>query len=110
MARHDQPLQPLQGLAAIAQLDPQPVEQIGMRRLRSHAAEIVGSIDDSAAEMILPQAVGNAAPREWIAFVGNPAGERGPTFAFALSREQTCSSRSGSYVLWRRTGTRFGSG
>ena len=41
----------------------EPVEQLGMRRSHAVAAEIVGRIDQPGAEVMLPDAVDDHAPR-----------------------------------------------
>src|SRR5438552_563852 len=46
-----------------------------MRGRRTHAAEIAGSGDDSAAEMVMPDTIGDGAPGERIAGIANPSGK-----------------------------------
>src|SRR5262245_7469733 len=97
--RHDyQLVQLLQRLAIVSQLRGQPVEQFGVRRQRPHPTEVVGRIDNAAAEVILPDAVGDAPPGERIGWIAEPFGEGSPASAIiiVLSRDQTWSRFSGS--------------
>src|SRR4051794_2905428 len=57
------------------QLGRQIVQQLRMRRRLAHAPEIVGSADDSLAEMMLPEAVGKHARQERIAAIDEAAGQ-----------------------------------
>src|SRR5262245_10130135 len=88
---HDQLVQTLQRLAVIPEFDCQPIEQLGMRRQLAHAAEVVWRLNDPAAEMILPNAIDDTPPRERIAAIGQPFGQRGAAKSLFLSREHTCS-------------------
>ena len=68
----------------IAELDGQPVEQLGMRRPGAVAAEVVGRLDESAAEMIVPEAIGDRAPGEHISRAGEPVGQGGAAAPLVL--------------------------
>src|SRR6185437_2565248 len=68
--------------AVLDQFGGQPVEQFGMRGPTAVEAEIVGRIDQTDAEMIMPQAIDDH-PREQR--IVRPRGPRGQTLAtFAL--------------------------
>jgi hypothetical protein len=56
-AGDNQPMQVLQRLVAVAKVGGQPIEQLGMRGPRTHAAEVVGTVNESGAEMVVPNAV-----------------------------------------------------
>ena len=56
-AGDDQPVHRLQAPASADQLGGQPVQQLGVRRLFAHRAEVAGRGDESAAEMMLPEPV-----------------------------------------------------
>src|SRR5437868_3805445 len=66
---------------------------------RAHAAEIVGRFDEAATEVILPDAIDEAAPGQWMARISQPEGERFAASAFAgvagkiESRRQTGDCR-----------------
>ncbi len=62
--------------AAADQLIGQPVEQLGMAGTGAHVAEIVGSSDDAASEVIIPEAVGHHPGGEGVLGVGDPAGQQ----------------------------------
>ena len=72
----------------IAELDGQPVEQLGMRRPGAVAAEVVGRLDDSAAEMIVPEAIGDRTPGEHVLGAGEPVGQGGATAPLVLGMGQ----------------------
>src|SRR5438445_2374938 len=55
-----------------------------MARLPAHATEIVGRIDDSAAKVIMPNAVNDRSPGQRIFWVSDPPGESGATSSFIL--------------------------
>ena len=62
----------LEGLAAIAELTGQPVEQQGVGRQLAHAAEVIGRIDDAGAKVPEPGAVDDGAPGKRIGLAGDP--------------------------------------
>ncbi len=90
-AHHDQLVELLEGAAAIAELHRQPVEQLRMRGQRAHVTEIVGRVDDSGSEVIMPDAIDDGSPGEHVVRVGDPAREIGAPLAFG-----TLSGRTGS--------------
>ena len=53
----------------------QPIEQIGMRRPRTHVAEVAGRSHQPFAEMMLPDAIHDHASGERIFGAGDPAGQ-----------------------------------
>ncbi len=57
-------MQLLDRLPAVAKLGSQPVEQFGMRRLLAHPSKVAGCCNDATAEVVLPDAIDNAAPSE----------------------------------------------
>ena len=70
---HDQAVQRLERLTAVAKLHGQPVEQLGMRGQLAHPAEVVGRGHDPPAEVILPDPVDDRPPGQGVARVGEPA-------------------------------------
>ncbi len=64
--------------APLHELDGQPVEQLRMRRLLAHLAEVVERRDDAAAEVVVPHAVDDHARGERILGRPDPLGERQP--------------------------------
>ena len=61
--------------AAIAIVDRQPIEQLGMRRGFALRAELLGRFDDADAEQLLPQAIDGHARGERIVGVDEPIGQ-----------------------------------
>ncbi len=74
----------------------------GMRRLPPHAPEVIRRIDEPAAEVILPDAIDDHAPRERVALIGDPLRQRRAARALRLPRRhrETCEGSS------REIGTR----
>src|SRR5438552_3058640 len=66
----------------VAEFARQPIEQLRVRWPAAVAAEIVGRIDEALAEVVLPEAIGDAAPGEDVGVVGDPVGEGGAIGAF----------------------------
>src|ERR1700733_13497368 len=87
-------MQPLERLAAVAKSARQPVEQLRMRGLLPHAAKVAGTVDDAAAKVIEPDAIDDRPPRERIATIDDPAGQRDPPFLFAGAGRQFDSPRN----------------
>ena len=56
-----------------------------MRGAAAHATEVVRRVAESLAEMMLPDAIGDAAPGERIRGMYDPVGQRGPTELFVVS-------------------------
>ena len=54
---HDQAMHVLEAITALDELDRQPIEEFGMRRPAAVEAEVVGSIDEANAEVIMPEAI-----------------------------------------------------
>ena len=73
--KHDQAVQALERPAVFAQAARQVVEQLGVRRLFSELAEIVGGAHQRLAEVPAPNAVGDDARGKRIAFADDPAGQ-----------------------------------
>src|SRR5262245_23946865 len=74
-AHHDQPMELFQRPTTIAEFDGQPVEQLGMRRFAAHFAEVIGCIYETSAEVVMPDAVDDGAPRQRVVRIGQPAGQ-----------------------------------
>src|SRR5262249_48143371 len=89
--------------------DGKPVEQIGMRRLRAHVAEIVWRIDDAAAEVVVPNAIDDGAPGERVARIADPA-RQGDTAAAFIVRIGESESRFKAADTFERARFRFGTG
>ena len=71
----DQAVQGLDVPAAGDELVCQPIEQLRMRRRRRLSAEVVGVLNEAAAEMSLPDAIDEHAGHERIGRIGKPAGQ-----------------------------------
>ena len=71
-------MQGLLRLAVIAECGRQPVEQLGVSGQGAVSAEVVGRLDDAAAEVIMPQPIGDRTPGQDIGRAGEPIGECGP--------------------------------
>ena len=70
--RHQDALvQLLQGPAVVHEAHRQPVEQLGVRGLLRHVAEVVGGRDDAGAEVMEPDAVDEHAGRQRVGAVGD---------------------------------------
>ena len=67
-----------QAPAGADELGGQPVEQLGMRRPAAQAAEVAGRGNQTAAEMILPDAIHHHAGGERIILGSDPLGQRAP--------------------------------
>ena len=59
----------------------EPVEQLRVRRLAAHLAEVVRRVDEPAAEVPLPDAVDDHAPGQRVLRVGQPLRQRGAAVA-----------------------------
>ena len=68
----DEPMELLQRAAVIAQLGGEPIEQFRVAGPRAIAAEVVGSVNQTSAEMIMPHPIRHRAPRERILGVSDP--------------------------------------
>src|SRR5262245_34950065 len=66
----------------VAEPDGEPIEKFGVSGSSCHVAEIVGRVHESAAEMIMPYAVDDVAPRQDVSIVGEPIRQRGAALAF----------------------------
>jgi hypothetical protein len=74
--RDDRAEQLLLAPAALHELDGEPVEQVGVARLRRADAEVLGRLDDPRAEQGLPGSVGCDAGRRGRSLVHEPLRER----------------------------------
>ena len=84
-ARHDQLVQRLdRAVHVVTECRREPVEELGLRGLGAHAAEVVRRVGDRAAKVILPHAVHDRAPGERIARIGQPMRERGAARGFVV--------------------------
>ena len=61
-------------LRIVSKPDGQPIQQFRITGFAPHVAEIVGGIHQSSTEVVMPNAVDDAAPGEHVAIVDNPAG------------------------------------
>ena len=64
-----------------------------MRRPGTVAAEVVGSLDDPAAEMVVPHAIGDRSPGEHVLRAREPVGQRGPPAALVVGMGQDETGR-----------------
>src|SRR5688572_23959018 len=55
-----------------------------MRRQLAHSTKIVRGIDQAPAEVILPDAIDNRTPSQWIVSASDPLRERHTTFSFRM--------------------------
>src|SRR5262249_37529336 len=83
-------MQLLNGLAILQKLRCQPVQQVRMSGPRTVPAKVIGRIDNSPAEMMMPDPIDDRSPREGVAVVGNPFGQLGssPAFIFRIERSE----------------------
>src|SRR5205823_4741870 len=65
----------LQGLAAVTETNRQPIEQFGVSRTRTVPTEVVGSIDQPAPEVVVPDPIHDGPPGQGVARIGNPLGQ-----------------------------------
>src|ERR1700721_4388356 len=63
-AEDDELVQVLERTARGPEIAGEPIEKLGMGRHGAHVAEVVWRIDDAFAEMIMPDAIHDAAPRQ----------------------------------------------
>ena len=66
----------------VAEPHGEPVEQLRVGRRAAHFPEVVRRVAQAAAEVVMPHAIHDAAPGERVAFVGEPARERGAARGF----------------------------
>ena len=103
---HDQTVDRLLAPSRGDELGGQPVEQLGVRGLFAHGAEVGGGRDQPGAEMPLPEPVDLHPRRERIARVGEPVGQgrppsrarrprRGPRGNRARDRRRHAGGRAG---------------
>ena len=71
-----------------AQFGREPVEQFGVRRLLAHLAEVVRRADEAAAEVPLPDAVGDHSPGERVVGSREPLRQRRAAFALGVRLRQ----------------------
>src|SRR5260370_28033234 len=60
-----------------------------MRGSSPHPSEVVGGIDDSPAEMIVPEAIDDRPPGEDVRTIDDPAGEGRSTASFVIRVSQS---------------------
>ena len=78
-AREDQSMERLERAASIvAEPAGEPVEELGVARLAPHEAEVVGRVDEAAAEVPLPDAVDEDARGERVLASREPGGQIAP--------------------------------
>ena len=87
-AGHDQPVQVFERSAAIAKHTGEPVEELRVRRLAPHPAEVVGGVDEAASEVVVPDAVDQAPPDQRIGGIGEPPSKRCPAVALGMIGRQ----------------------
>ena len=87
-AGHDQLVQRLERLTAIAELGGQPVEQFRMRRQPAHAPEIIRRLDQTSTEVILPDSIDGRTPGQRIVASRQPLREGGAALAFGVIRRE----------------------
>src|SRR6185369_839844 len=74
-ARHHQPHQPFHVPTALHEIDRQPIQQFGMRRLFALHAKILRRPHKARAKKLLPESIHRHASRQRILRVHQPAGE-----------------------------------
>jgi hypothetical protein len=60
--------------AALHEFDREPIEQLGVRRLFAHLAEVVDRRDDPPAEMVMPGAIDDHSRGQGILLRRDPLG------------------------------------
>ena len=94
----------LERAALVAKRDGQPVEQFRMRGRGAHVSEVVGGIHESGAEVILPDAIDDGAPRQHVVAGGDPVGQGGAARAFGFAILQREARRQPGHA-GKRSGT-----
>ena len=79
-------MQRLEGLAVVAEPHRQPVEQLRMTRSSPHATEIIGRLNQSTAEVMLPNPVHDGPPGQDVGWISNPLGQGHSALAFRQGR------------------------
>src|ERR1043165_6224044 len=79
--QHDEPVHRFEGPTALDEARREMIEQFRMRGWLAAHAEIVGRGDETATEMILPEAVGHHAGGERVIGPGQPLREFEPATA-----------------------------
>src|SRR5688572_19018025 len=74
--RYDQPMKFLERLAVLQKPEREPVEQLGMTRQRAHPAKVIGRLDQSSTEMVVPHAIHNRTARQQVVRTRNPLRKR----------------------------------
>ena len=69
---------------AVADFDCEPVEEFGMRGFFADATEVVGGFDEASSEVVLPDAVDDAAPGQGVVGMNDPIGECDAAVAFGV--------------------------
>ncbi len=75
-------------LLAITKIDRQPIQQIGMRRLLTHAAKIVRCRHQTVPKVMQPDPINDRPPRQWVLTVDNPLCQGGAAMSFGVIRRQ----------------------
>ena len=78
-----QPVELLERAPVVPEPNRQPVEELGVRWLSTHAPEVVRRVDEAAAEVVLPHAVDDRPPGQRVVPVGDPPRERRAPLSFA---------------------------
>src|SRR5437870_13803933 len=97
-------MQVFERLAMVAEFRRQPIEQLRMRGQSSSVPEIVGRIDQTAVEMITPDAVDDGAPGQRVARIGDPVseGQAAAAFVFRVSQLEFMTRRRDGGECTRR--------
>ena len=93
--RQDQPMESLDVPAAGDKLVREPIEQFGMCGRGRLSAEVVRIVDETAAEMALPDAIDDHAGDQWIFGIGQPAGQGAAASAHTGKRDRDLGRRLG---------------
>ena len=87
-AEDDLSMEALQGAAVVAEIAGQPIEQFRVARRGAVPAKVVGRLDKTAAEVVLPDAVDHAAPDQRVIRVREPTGQGRPPLPFRRAGRQ----------------------
>ena len=81
---NNEPMKIFKRSASIDKVCSQPIEKFRMGRNATHFSEIVWSINDAFAKMVMPDAINNNAPSKHICRISEPIRKSNPALAFII--------------------------
>ena len=101
--RQDQSVQFFQAVATVAKPDGEPLQQLRVRRPAAVEAQVVRSVDQACAEVVMPDAVNDDSREERVVFMSDPRSELAPPLGFRgrwRKREVRVDARNGRDGPW----------